>query len=293
MKNKNFVATILLLIGTFFWGMTFVLVKEGIEIIDVYTFLGIRFFIAALVLAVVFYKELLKIDTKLVYYGVILGIVLAFSYITQTIGLQYTSASKAAFITGMTVIFVPIFITIINRKMPRIELVIASIVCFSGLWILTNSESIKFNIGDIWVFSCAILFAIYIILVGRYTKIFPSIPFTIVQLATVAILTTSVAWGRSEFIVPRGYIVWRAILVCALLATAFMYTIQNKFQKFISEVKTSIIFSFEPIFAAITAYFYLNEQITLQIGVGGFLIFSGMILSEMKFFNKSYSQSTG
>ncbi|MBN1154195.1 DMT family transporter [candidate division KSB1 bacterium] len=289
MRLKNRIATFLLLIGTFFWGMTFVFVKEAIEIIDVFTFLSVRFTIAGVMLAMIFHKELLKINGRLMVYGIILGLVLAISYITQTIGLQYTSPSKAAFITGLSVIFVPIFVTIIQRSLPRFELVIASITCFCGIWILSNSKDMTFNVGDMWVFSCAILFAIYIILVGKFTKIFPSIPFTIIQLTTVALLTGIIAGHDSLVKVPDDYILWRAIVICAVLATAFMYTIQNKFQKFISEVKASIIFSLEPIFAAITAYFYLNEPITGHVLVGGSLIFLGMILSELKLFNRNNS----
>ena len=289
MRSKNRIATSLLLIGTFFWGMTFVFVKEGIEIIDVFTFLSIRFYIATLLLTVIFHKELAKIDRRLLLYGILLGAVLTLSYVTQTIGLKYTSASKAAFITGLSVIFVPIFVTILHKKIPCIELILASLICLLGIWIMSNSNDMKMRSTDVWVFACAVLFAIYIILVGRYTKIFPSAAFTIIQLITVAITTGFMAGIESLFSIPPEYTVWQAILICAVLATAFMYTIQNKFQKFISEVKASIIFSFEPIFAAITAYFYLGEEITGHVIIGGMLIFGGMILSEVHLFSLSES----
>lgn len=289
MRSKNRIASSLLLIGTFFWGMTFVFVKEGIEIIDVFTFLSIRFYIATLLLTVIFHKELAKIDRRLLLYGILLGAVLTLSYVTQTIGLKYTSASKAAFITGLSVIFVPIFVTILHKKIPCIELILASLICLLGIWIMSNSNDMKMRSTDVWVFACAVLFAIYIILVGRYTKIFPSAAFTIIQLITVAITTGFMAGIESLFSIPPEYTVWQAILICAVLATAFMYTIQNKFQKFISEVKASIIFSFEPIFAAITAYFYLGEEITGHVIIGGMLIFGGMILSEVHLFSLSES----
>lgn len=275
-------ATVLLLIGTVFWGMTFVFIKEGISIVNLYTFLSWRFTIAALVLGTIFFKRFIYLETRVVRYGICLGVVLALSYVTQTKGLQYTTASKAAFITGLSVVFVPIFLSIINRKLPNVNNIIAVVIATTGLGLLTISSSLNLNVGDIWVFLCAIFFALYIILVGKYTKIFESIKFTVIQLITVAVITGVISIFIDRFEIPKGYLVWQAIVFCSIFATSFMYAIQNQYQKFISEVKAAIIFSFEPLFAAITAYFYLNEAITLKIVVGGLLIFAGMIVSELK-----------
>lgn len=283
--QRNSVATLLLLLGTFFWGMTFVFVKEGIAIVDLYTFLAWRFAIASLLLIIIFKKQFNVFNKKLICYGILLGIVLAISYFTQTIGLKYTTASKAAFITGLSVIFVPLFLAIIERRIPQINHIIAAIIATLGVGLLTASASLYFNTGDIWVFFCAVSFALYIILVGRYTKMFESIKFTTVQLLTVSITSGIISIGSGKMEIPKGYIVWQAILICAVFATAYMYVIQNQFQKYISEVKAVIIFSFEPLFAAITAYFYLNEEITLRIISGGLLIFTGMIVSELKYEN--------
>lgn len=280
--KKDTLATSLLLIGTFFWGMTFIFIKEGISIINLYTFLTWRFMIAALVLVVIFYKKLKSLDLETIRFGIILGLVLSAGYITQTVGLQYTTASKAAFITGLSVVFVPIFLSIINKKFPSINNIIAVIFAVSGLGLLTLASSLQLNIGDIWVFLCAISFAIYIILVGRYTRIFESIKFTVVQLLTVSVVTGIISLFNDKFEIPKGYTVWQAIIFCSILATSFMYAIQNQFQKFISEIKAAIIFSFEPLFAAVTAYFYLHEEITFKIITGGLLIFIGMIVSELK-----------
>lgn len=284
--SKNFVATILLLIGTAFWGVTFVYVKEGISIIDLYAFLSIRFMIGASILVLIFFRRMKNFTVGIFKYGIFLGVVLAVSYIAQTVGLQYTSASKAAFITGLSVVFVPLFLSFFQKRVPAMNNIIAVIVATAGLAILTINSGFTLNIGDMWVFLCAILFAIYIILVGKYTRIFESIKFTVIQLVTVAVLTGIIAAFTKKFEMPRGYVVWHAILFCAVFATAFMYAIQNQFQKFISEVKAAIIFSFEPLFAAMAAYYYLNEQITTKIIIGGLLIFTGMIISEIKLNSK-------
>jgi len=275
-------ATLLLLIGTLFWGMTFVFIKEGISIINLYTFLGYRFIIAGVLLGIIFYRRLKYFNIETLKYGLLLSIPLLISYITQTIGLQYTSASKGGFITGLSVVFVPIFLAILHRRIPKINHVVAVVLAAIGLAFLTLSESLTLNIGDIWVFVFAIAFAIYIIMVSKYSKFSDSILITIVQLLSVGVISILISIGIGRFVFPKGYLVWQAIIFTSVFATAFVYAIQNHYQKFISEVKAAIIFSFEPLFAVITAYFYLNEEITIQMVIGGLLIFIGMISAELK-----------
>lgn len=284
MNNKN-LATVLLLIGTLFWGMTFVFIKEGISIINVYNFLAYRFFIAAGILSIIFFKKLKNISYDILKYGLILAIPLSIGYITQTVGLQFTSASKGGFITGLSVVFVPIFLAISQKRFPTCNHIFSVILATAGLTLLTLSSSLQLNRGDIWVFTCAIAFAIYIILVGKYTKRRDAILLTIVQLLIVALVTAIISIAQKELELPTSYIVWQAILFCSLFATAFMYVIQNHYQKYISEVKAAIIFSFEPLFAAITAFFYLHEQLTFKVILGGLLIFIAMIISELKWNN--------
>jgi drug/metabolite transporter (DMT)-like permease len=285
MFDNNKQATILLLIGTMFWGMTFVFIKEGVSIINVYSFLSYRFIIAGVLLGLIFFHKFKHFNFQLLKYGLILAIPLGISFITQTIGLQYTTASKGGFITGLSVVFVPIFLTCIYKKIPRWNHILSVIIATAGLAILTISNSFGINVGDIWIFICAVFFAIYIIMVGKITKHFDSILLTFVQLISIGIVTGIISLFLGELTIPKGYLVWQAIIFTSIFATAFMYAIQNHFQKFISEVKAAIIFSFEPLFAAVTAFFYLHEQLTINIIIGGLLIFIGMIISELKINN--------
>ncbi len=280
--GKNRLSTFLLLLGTSFWGMTFVLVKEGISIIDVHTFLAWRFMIAAGILFIFFIGRFRKTNLSIIKYGILLGIVLWMGYAMQTIGLQYTSASKAAFITGLSVVLVPLILSLFESRVPSVNQIIAVILATCGLGLMTLTSSFEVNRGDVWIFFCAICFAVYIILVGKYTHIFESIQFTVIQLSTVAVLSGIISVAFHDLSVPKGYMIWQAIIFCSIFATAFMYAIQNEFQKYLSEVKTAIIFSFEPLFAALTAYLYLHETMTIRILFGGFLIFLAMLVSELR-----------
>ena len=280
--NIKIKAILLLLLGTIFWGMTFVFIKDAVSLISVANFLGYRFLLATLILACLFFKRFRKYDWNTLKYGALLSIPLLFSFLAQTIGLQYTSASKGGFITGLSVVFVPLILSAIQKRLPSLNILIAVILATMGLAFLTLGSHLSLNIGDSWVFLSAILFASYIIMVGRYAGKSDAILLSVTQFLCVGFICVSYSGVKGELHFPGEYKVWQAIIFTALFATAFMYTVQNYYQKYISEITTSIIFSFEPLFAAITAYFYLNEELTERTIVGGLMIFAGILFAEIK-----------
>ncbi|PXY02185.1 EamA/RhaT family transporter [Marinifilum breve] len=280
--SLKFKAIFLLLLGTIFWGMTFVFIKDAVSLMSVAGFLGYRFLLAGFVLALIFIKRIKRLDRTTLKYGALMSLPLLSSFLAQTIGLQYTSASKGGFITGLSVVFVPVILSIIQRKLPSSNIFIAVLMATIGLAMLTLSSSLDLNIGDSWVFFSAILFAIYIIMVGKISRKCDGILLSVTQFLIVGIVCTTYAGINGELFVPTQYKLWQAILFTALFATAFMYTVQNYYQKYISEITTSIIFSFEPLFAAITAFFYLNEELTEKTILGGLLIFVGILFAELK-----------
>jgi EamA-like transporter family. len=282
LMNLKTKSILLLLLGTIFWGMTFVFIKDAISLMSVSGFLGYRFLLAGIVLGLIFIKRLKTIDWNTIKYGAIMSLPLLFSFLAQTIGLQYTSASKGGFITGLSVVFVPLILSVMQRKLPAMNIFIAVVLATSGLALLTLGSSLNLNIGDSWVFLSAILFAIYIIMVGNISKKCDGILLSVTQFFIVGVLCTAYAGIKGDLYIPTQYKLWQAILFTALFATAYMYTAQNYYQKYISEITTSIIFSFEPLFAAITAFFYLNEQLTEQTIIGGLLIFIGILFAELK-----------
>jgi drug/metabolite transporter (DMT)-like permease len=282
MMSLRVKAILLLLLGTIFWGMTFVFIKDAVSVISVAGFLGYRFLLAGIVLALIFIKRIKQLNFEILKYSLLMSLPLLASFLAQTIGLQYTSASKGGFITGLSVVFVPLILSVIQRKLPSANILLAAVLATFGLALLTLSSNLQLNIGDVWVFLSAILFAIYIIMVGRISRKCDGVLLSIIQFLIVGMLCTSYAGFKGELFVPTQFKLWQAILFTALFATAFMYTVQNYYQKYISEITTSIIFSFEPLFAAITAYFYLNEQLSEKTIIGGLLIFVGILFAELK-----------
>ena len=280
--NIKIKAILLLLVGTIFWGMTFVFIKDAVSLMSVASFLGYRFLLATLLLVCIFFKRFRNYDWDTLKYGALLSVPLLFSFLAQTIGLQYTSASKGGFITGLSVVFVPLILSAIQKRLPSLNILIAVILATMGLAFLTLGSHLTLNIGDSWVFLSAILFASYIVMVGRYAGKSDAILLSITQFLFVGLICISYSGIQGDLNFPREYKVWQAIIFTALFATAFMYTVQNYYQKYISEITTSIIFSFEPLFAAITAYFYLNEALTERTLMGGLMIFAGILFAEIK-----------
>jgi len=280
--NIKIKAILLLLLGTIFWGMTFVFIKDAVSLMSVASFLGYRFLLATLILASLFFKRFKDYNWDTLKYGALLSVPLLFSFLAQTIGLQHTSASKGGFITGLSVVFVPLILSAIQKRLPSLNILVAVILATLGLGFLTLGSQLSLNIGDSWVFLSAILFASYIIMVGRYAGKSDAILLSVTQFLCVGLICISYSGIKGELYIPTEYKVWQAIIFTAFFATAFMYTVQNYYQKYISEITTSIIFSFEPLFAAITAYFYLNEALTERTIMGGLLIFAGILFAEIK-----------
>jgi len=279
---NNVKAEIYLLGIVIIWGSTFAIIKDILKQIMPFTFLSYRFFLATLVLGILFWKRIKYVDKTILGKGSLIGIFLFLGYTFQTLGLKYTTATKAGFITGLSVVLVPLFSFFFIKEKIRRNSAVGVILAFIGLWFLNYNKSFSFNFGDLLVLMCAVSFALHIILVGLYTRRLDYILLVIIQLFTVFILSVifSLFLESPAVHLYYSYKVWWAIILTAVFATALAFYMQNRFQQYSTATKTAIIFSGEPIFAAIFAYLLLGEKVGLITWVGGLLIFLGMIISQ-------------
>jgi len=281
---KNIRAEFYLLGIVIVWGSTFALIKNILNFIPPYTFLTYRFLLATLVLMIIFWKRIKRMNKTILRKGSLIGIFLFLGYTFQTLGIKYTSATKAGFITGLSVVLVPIIsVFFIKEKVSR-NSIIGAFFALIGLWFLNYTNSFSFNFGDFLVLLCAFSFAMHIISVGLYTKKLDYVLLVIVQLATVSILSLflAVIFERPALNLSYSFNVWWGIIFMGVFATAFAFYMQNRFQRYSTATKTAIIFSGEPIFSAIFAYFLLGEKVGLIAWIGGLLIIFGMIISQRK-----------
>ena len=289
--KKTISADLLLLFVAFIWGATFVLVQNAIEILPPFTFNAVRFLLAGIPLLIILLILRKKqgnapVDKKVIIPGIVLGIWLFFGYGLQTLGLVYTTTSKAGFITGLSVVLVPIICFLWFKEKIHKQAIIGVSIATIGLYFLTMFDYLAFNIGDFFVLLCAVSFAVHIVLTGKFTKVYTAITLTTVQIFTVAILSmiSSVIfeqpWLLSTTDLLRMEVVL-ALLICAFLATTVAFFIQTHVQKFTSPTRVALIFAMEPVFAAITGYLWANERLSTFAIVGCFFIFVGMLLAEI------------
>ena len=275
-------ADFLLLVVAAIWGLTFVVVKNALDDIQPFTFNAYRFLIAGIFMIIIciFYK--IKFDGPLLKIGTIIGFFLFLGYSSQTIGLQYTTASNSGFITGLAVVFVPLFATIFTKKLPGMYSIAGAVLAAIGLFFLSVDSTLTYNIGDIITLFGAICFAVYILLLGKYSPQFDTIPLVAMQIFVVAFLSLICSLTLETPSVTMTSAVIIALLVCAIPATCLAFMIQTWAQKFTTPTRTIIIITTEPVFAALFAYMLLGEIFTTRHLLGAVLMLMGIMLVEFK-----------
>lgn len=278
--NKSQWADFSLLLVTLVWGSTFVIVKWAIVDLPPFPFLAIRFALAFISLLPFLWIQKAHISKGTLLKGVALGVFLFSGYAWQTVGLQYTTASNAGFITGLSVVFVPALVIVTTRKLPSPGLLLGILCALVGLAFLSLGDRFQLNKGDLMILACAISFALHIFLVGRYA---PQTNATV--LASVQILTVSILSGFFSFLLPQPSLyfsstAWIALLVTAIPATSLAFFAQTKMQQFTTPTHTALIFSMEPVFSAISAFFFAGEVLTTKGLIGAGLVLAGMLIAE-------------
>jgi drug/metabolite transporter (DMT)-like permease len=280
---NKFLAVSLLLITTFFWGITFTVVKEAISRVDVYVFLAQRFTIAfVILLAFVLIRRPLPTG-RTIGDGLVLGVFLFAAFAFQTVALLSTSASNTGFLTGLNVVFVPIIASLVLRQPIPVNIKLAVTFAVTGLFLLCTNGSWTFNHGDILAAVCAVCVALHLLLTSSFARKDDSDIYwlTTLQIGTVAFLSAVMATATHHPVAVYHPGILPALLICSLFATVFAFLVQTSMQRWISPTHTALIFCTEPVFAAIYAYFAAGERLGVIGYLGSVLIVAGMLISEI------------
>ncbi len=280
-------AEALLLAGTVIWGSTFVVTKGILDEITPLAYTAIRFLLASLLLGLIFRKKIAGLRRGAMLPGIILGLLLFSGFSLQTFGLGHTTASKSAFFTGMLVVFTPLFHFAAQEwlALPRKALLGGNLVGVAlsavGLFLLTSPGGGGFNIGDGLTLIAAALFAAYIVYLDTVHATVDRIQMTFVMFltcGTVAVPATAffedvvISMGPA-FVLPMAYLV--------VFATIISLGVQNRFQGDTTPTRAAVIFSLEPVIAAVLAYFVRGEELGPAGLAGAAAIFCGLIISEL------------
>ena len=268
----------MLLTVTAVWGWTFVLVKDAVTQYPTLPFLQIRFALAFVVMAVLVHRLPSWRELRV---GAVIGAVLAAGYLTQTVGLTITSAGNAGLITGLFVVLTPVLNRLFGAPIHWWTW-LAAFISLAGLVFLTGGPA-GMSIGDLLVLACAVLFALHIVLLGRWSPGLSSAPLAMVQMAACALLFSA---GGTVSLQPPGPTVWFAIVVTGLFASAFAYFIQTWAQAHMSANRTALILATEPAWALVAAVALAGQRFGPPQAVGAGLLLVAIVgheLASLKF----------
>lgn len=266
--------------NTLIWGSTFVLVQAALRDISPILFLAIRFSIAAAALALLFRGRARYRPTR---GGLIAGVCLFAGYLFQTVGLQFTTASKSAFITGLAIPLVPLLTSLVYLSRPRIFELAGVLCATAGMGLMTlQGDSLRIGKGDLLTFFCAVAFAAHIITLGHYSGRISYESLSFMQVAAAGVLSLSSFWWVEKAVVHLTPVVWIALGTTGLLATALAFTVQAWAQQHTTPTRTALIYSLEPVVAWFTSYWMMGELLSRRAALGAVLILTGILLVELK-----------
>ena len=288
----RFKANCAVMAASLFWGVTFVVVKNTLADISVFAYLAARFILGGLPMAWIYRSELRKLSRKEFRGGLQVGAIMFGGYAFQTAGIARTTPSKAAFITGISVVLVPVFLAVIWRRKISAWAWGGVFGSFAGLYFLTVPRQgiHDLNRGDVLVLGCAVLYAFQIILISRFSREFSQAGLaglSYLQVSTTAVLSSiavpivaAAGWEPLRFHLTSNMIF--GVLVTAIFTTALAYPLLVWGQRFITATNAALILATEPVYAAITSFVVIHERLGVRALIGAALILAGILLAELK-----------
>jgi drug/metabolite transporter (DMT)-like permease len=279
-------AELILVAITVIWGSTFVVTKSILEESSPLYYSALRFLLAAAILFLFSVRTCTRIPAPALKHGLILGLLLYAGFVLQTVGINYTSASKAAFFTGMLVPFTPIVQFAAQKlfRAPKRSLKLGNVlgvVCAAaGLYLLTTPAGSGFTLGDGLNLACAVFFAGYIVYLDSVPQEVNKVQLTFVQFLFCGVVGLLVAAGAEEFSFCSSQECVYGLLYLTIFATVITMFLQNKFQGETTPTRAAVIFAIEPVVAALFAFVFRNELIGIPGVIGGAIVLGGLFLSE-------------
>lgn len=275
-------ADLMLVLVTAFWGSSYLFMKTGLDALNVFNLIALRFLIAFMITATIFYKWFRMTDRKTLIYSLIQSVMLLGVFGCIMFGMTSTSASKAGFLVSLTVVFVPLLTALIMRKMPDRRVVVGALVSLLGIFLLTGTASLSFGVGDLLCIIGALFNAGYIVLAGRMIKHVRTIAFSIWQMGFTGVLALIISFLFEHPQLPETSAAWISVLGLGILCSAAGYMMQIIAQRFTTSVHTGLIFTLEPVFASLFAYLFVGEMLTARGYFGAGLVLMSIAIMEMK-----------
>jgi drug/metabolite transporter (DMT)-like permease len=286
--RRSFKAHLLLVLITFIWGSTFVLIKAALRDSSPLLLNAVRLGLAAVLLAIYYRRDIARLTRPAFLMGCAVGVFLFLGYAFQATGLVLTTPSKSAFLTGVSTVLVPIVMVALWRTRIHAWRAIGILLAIIGLFLMTVpagrqglADFAKVNAGDLLTLVCALAFAFQIVFLGRATQRFPFEQVAFLQIGVAAVLTAISSPFLERPHLHLNETVLAAILITGILGTAVAFTVQAWAQQFTPATHAALIFTLEPVFGWLTSYVVTGERLGVRAGAGALLIVAGILLSEV------------
>lgn len=281
-------ADLSLALCSFLWGVSFIVVKNALDHASVFIFLAVRFTVAALLMLAWSSRVFRQFEQEDLFAGIRLGFFMFMGYAFQTAGLQYTTPSKSGFVTGSSVVLVPLLLALFWGKRLTWAAYTGALVAVVGLYYLTiPAQGVAYlNRGDVLTFVAAGLYAVHIILVGEYTRQHSAKALSLIQVAACAGIAWLTAGAAAAIRWQPARFEWRlellvGTLICAVFATAVAFSIQLWAQQYTSSSHAAILFTLEPVFAVSTSYLLIGERLGQRAIFGAVFVLVGILIAEL------------
>jgi drug/metabolite transporter (DMT)-like permease len=277
--DNRAMAVVALIAVTAVWGVTFVQVKDAVELYPLFAFLAVRFAIATLTLVVPGAARVRTLGRRGGAAGALLGLLLAGGYVLQTAGLERTTVSSTGFVTGMYVVLTPLIAVLLLRSRIGATAWLGVAISTAGLALLSGIHGGSAG-GDLLVLAGAAVYSVQIVLMERYAPRYDPLAFTLVEMAAACVGLAVVAVARGELGLPHGLTVWGALVVTGVFASALAFLVQTWAQRRTSATRTALIFALEPVFAAVFGITLAGDRLGALGWTGCAAIMAGILLAE-------------
>ena len=282
MKKYSVLGKLALLAATLFWGTSFVVLKDTLDLVPPNFLIALRFTVAGILLAIVFWKRLLGVTKQMLWRGCVIGIFLFLAYFWQTLGLQRTTPGKNAFLTAGYCVLVPFMLWMIRGPKPDRYNVIAAVLCLGGIGLISLEGDLTIGMGDVFTVVGGFFFGCHMVAIGNFMKEEDPVLMTILQFGAAAVcfwIASFLMEGLPEALpvkalLPIGYM--------SVFCTAVTLLLQSFGQKYTDPSAAAILLSLEAVFGAMFSLLLGKETLTVQVALGFVTIFLSVIVSETK-----------
>ncbi|CAM3468300.1 MULTISPECIES: DMT family transporter [Saccharibacillus] len=264
------------------WGSSYLLMKLGLDGMEPFMLIAWRFLLAFALTAPLFWRRIRLADLKTVGYAAVLGFVLFVMLALLITGLETTTASSAGFLTSAMVVFVPMIQLAITRRRPSFAMAAGITLTMGGIALLTLQHSLTFQSGSLLCLLGAFVYAVHIVLTNRFAKRADGLTLGVLQLGFTGLFGLLLGFGFETPSIPHGASQWTAVIGLAVICSAFGFVMQTVAQKHTSPERIGVLFSLEPVFAALFGFVFLGEMLGAQGYLGALLILGGVMVSGLK-----------